>query len=138
MLIGQIVKETGLSKDTIRFYEKQGLISVHWKERRQNNYKEYSAEVLQKLLTIKRLKDFGFTLNEISEMLDMIEVNEATCNNVSHTISKKVNLLDHKIKELIQIRNLLLTGAKKCAGYCNPDKAEDNCLILLPEKSPKG
>ncbi len=136
MLIGQLVKETGLSKDTIRFYEKQGLISVHWKERRQNNYKEYSGEVLQKLFTIKRLKDFGFTLNEISEMLEMIEVNEATCNNVSHKISEKVNGLDQKIKDLIQIRAMLLAGAKKCAGYCNPDMAEDNCPILLPEKSP--
>jgi DNA-binding transcriptional MerR regulator len=42
MLIGKLVKETGLSKDTIRFYEKHGLISVNRKERRSNNYKEYS------------------------------------------------------------------------------------------------
>ena len=134
MLIGQLVKETGLSKDTIRFYEKQGLISVHWKERRKNNYKEYSTEVLQKLLTVKRLKDFGFTLNEVAEMLDMIEVNQATCNNVSHKISEKVDLLDQKIKELINIRSMLLAGAKKCAGFCNPDKADDNCPIILPQK----
>lgn len=134
MLIGQLVKETGLSKDTIRFYEKQGLISVHWKERRTNNYKEYSTEVLQKLLTVKRLKDFGFTLNEIAEMLDMIEVNEATCNNVSHKISAKVDLLDQKIKELIKIRGMLLAGAKKCAGFCNPDKTDENCPILVSER----
>lgn len=137
MLIGQLVKQSGLSKDTIRFYEKQGLINVSRKERRENNYKEYSGEILERLLTIKRLKDFGFTLNEVADMLDMIEVNEATCNNVSHKISEKVELLDQKIKELIQIRTMLLAGAKKCAGYCNPEKADENCPILLPEKSPK-
>ena len=134
MLIGQLVKQSGLSKDTIRFYEKQGLIKVSHKERRENNYKEYSEEILQKLLTIKRLKDFGFTLNEVAEMLDMIEVNEATCNNVSHKISEKVEVLDQKIKELIQIRTMLLAGAKKCEGYCNPEKTEENCPILLPVK----
>lgn len=131
MLIGQLVKETGLSKDTIRFYEKQGLIKVGRKERRENNYKEYSIEVLQRLLTIMRLKDFGFTLNEVADLLDLIEVNEATCNRVSHKISEKVDLFDEKIKELIQIRTMLLNGAKKCAGYCNPEKEEDNCPILI-------
>lgn len=133
MLIGQLVKQSGLSKDTIRFYEKQGLIKVSGKERRNNNYKEYSEEILQKLLTIKRLKGFGFTLTETADVLDMIEVNEATCNNVSHKISEKVELLDQKIKELIQIRTMLLDGAKKCEGYCNPDKTKENCPILLPE-----
>lgn len=137
MLIGQLVKQSGLSKDTIRFYEKQGLIKLSRKERRVNNYKEYSEEILEKLLTIRRLKDFGFTLIEVADMLDMIEVNEATCKNVSHKISEKVGVLDKKIKELIEIRTMLLAGAKKCAGYCNPKKADENCPILIPEKSPK-
>lgn len=134
MLIGELVKQTGLSKDTIRFYEKQGLISVGKRERRKNNYKEYSPATKEKLLTIKHLKDFGFTLNEVADMLDMIDVNKATCNNVSQKISEKVALLDEKIKELIRIRTMLLAGAKKCASYCNPDKAEDNCPILIPER----
>src|SRR5688572_24888005 len=107
MLIGELVKKTGLSKDTIRFYEKQGLIKVSRKERRENNYKEYSQEILQKLMTVKRLKDFGFTLNEVADMLDMIEVNTATCRNVSDKIVEKVDFLDRKIKELIQVRTML-------------------------------
>ncbi|MFN0293524.1 MerR family transcriptional regulator [Pedobacter helvus] len=59
MLIGELVAKTGLSRDTVRFYEKQGLIAVGRKQRRENNYKEYSDEVLERLLTIKRLKNFG-------------------------------------------------------------------------------
>jgi DNA-binding transcriptional MerR regulator len=135
MLIGELVKQSGLPKDTIRFYEKQGLISVGRKERRENNYKEYSQEVLDRLHTIKRLKDFGFTLNEVSGMLDLIEVNEATCNNVAHKITEKVSLLDEKIKDLIRVRTLLLNGADKCAGFCDPDKAQDNCPIIVSEKN---
>lgn len=134
MLIGQLVKETGLSKDTIRFYEKHGLIALHRKERRSNNYKEYSNEVLARLLTIKRLKNFEFTLNEISDLLDMIEMNEASCNNVSHKIAGKVSQLDDKIRELISVRTLLINGVKKCEDSCNPLQPEDNCPILVSDK----
>lgn len=134
MLIGQLVKQSGLSKDTIRFYEKHGLIEVSRKERRSNNYKEYSSDILNKLITIKRLKNFGFTLNEISGLFDLIEMDEATCNAVSHKISEKVDLLDEKIRDLIEIRGLLLKGAIRCRYGCNPEKPEDNCAILVSDK----
>ncbi|MDR3715349.1 MAG: MerR family transcriptional regulator [Puia sp.] len=75
MLIGELVLKSGLSRDTIRFYEKQGLIKIGCKQRRNNNYKEYSEEVLKRLHTIKRMKNFGFTLNEAAGLLDMIEAN---------------------------------------------------------------
>lgn len=98
----------------IRFYEKQGLITVGKNERRFNNYKEYSEETLQRLLLVKQLKNFGFTLNEVSELLDMWEANEATCKNISHTIDKKVLLINQKIKELKVVRKQLLSGKNNC------------------------
>lgn len=133
MLIGQLVKETGLSKDTIRFYEKQGLIKVGRKQRRANNYKEYSDEVLNRLLVIKRVKNFGFTLNEAADLLDMIEVKEATCNNVSDLIDKKVKVLDAKISEMILFRNQLIAGVQKCKDCCAPQQPDDNCPILVTD-----
>lgn len=133
MLIGELVAKTGLSRDTIRFYEKLGLIAIGRKERRDNNYKEYSEQVLQRLLTIKRLKNFGFTLNESSEVLEMIEVKEATCNNVSEMIDKKVQLLDAKIMDMIALRNQLINGVKKCVNCCNPASPEENCPILVTD-----
>jgi DNA-binding transcriptional MerR regulator len=134
MLIGEIVGKTGLSKDTIRFYEKHGLIKMGRKQRRENNYKEYTEDVLERLLTIKRLKGFGFTLNEISDLLDMIAYNEASCNNVKGKIDDKVILLDQKIKELIQIRSLLINGVSKCQTGCTPEDTENNCAILVSDK----
>jgi len=133
MLIGELVTKTGLSRDTIRFYEKQGLIAVDRKQRRDNNYKEYSDEVLERLQTIKRLKNFGFTLNESAEVLNMIEVKEATCNNVSDMIDKKVALLDAKIMDMIALRNQLINGVKKCVDCCTPETPEDNCPILISD-----
>ncbi len=131
MLIGELSGKTGLSRDTIRFYEKQGLISVARKERRFNNYKEYSEETLQRLLSVKLIKSFGFTLNEAADLLAMIEMNEATCNNVADKIEKKVKLLDEKIKELKKIKLLLLNGMKNCPGVCNPSRPEENCPIIV-------
>lgn len=133
MLIGEIVTKTGLSKDTIRFYEKQKLITVSRKERRDNNYKEYSEPVLKRLYTIKHLKGFGFTLNEVAELLDMIDYNEASCSNVKDKIEEKVKLLDEKIEELIQIKSLLMVGLSRCQGGCTPDHPEDNCAILVSD-----
>jgi len=133
MLIGELSKRCGLSRDTIRFYEKKGLIAVDRKERRDNNYKEYSEEILEKLLTVKRLKSFGFILNEAADILDMVELNEATCGNVSDKISAKVQVLDEKIRELIQIRGMLLESSRKCQDGCNPEKPEDNCPIIVSE-----
>jgi DNA-binding transcriptional MerR regulator len=134
MLIGELSAKTGLSRDTIRFYEKQGLIQVDRKQRRDNNYKEYSGEVFDRLQTIRRMKNFGFTLNEVMDLLDMIEVKEATCNNVSDLIAKKVDLLDTKIREMIGFRNQLIAGVTKCKNCCTPAQPEDNCPILVSDK----
>ncbi|MBX2967560.1 MAG: MerR family transcriptional regulator [Cyclobacteriaceae bacterium] len=134
MLIGELSSRCGLSRDTIRFYEKHGLIAVGKKERRYNNYKEYSEETLQRLMSIKLIKSFGFTLNEVSEVLDMIDVNEATCNNMSDKIENKVKRIDEKIQELINVRTLMLNGLKSCQeSSCNPSAPYDNCPIIVPK-----
>ncbi|WP_447641983.1 MULTISPECIES: MerR family transcriptional regulator [Chitinophagaceae] len=133
MLIGELSKKSGFSRDTIRFYEKQGLIKVSRKERRNNNYKEYSAEVLETLLTIKRVKSFGFTLNEAADLIGMIAAKDATCDNVSEMIGAKVELLDAKILDLLALRNQLVNGVQQCQARCNPKTPEDNCPILISD-----
>lgn len=131
MLIGDLSEKSGFSRDTIRYYEKLGLIKVTRKERRDNNYKEYSELTLERLKSIKRIKGFGFTLNEVMDLMDMININNATCENVSDLISQKVEVLDTKILDLLALRNQLVNGVKKCQDCCNPEQPEDNCPILV-------
>lgn len=135
MLIGEICKKTGLSKDTVRFYEKQGLISLDPKQRRGNNYKEYSDETLNRLLTIKRIKGFGFTLNETLDMLDMIDTNTASCNNVSEKVSEKVLLIEKKIAELMQLKQQMIDSVNNCYSSCTP-KSNENCPALTTDIIP--
>jgi DNA-binding transcriptional MerR regulator len=127
MLIGELSSKTGLSRDTIRFYEKQGLISVNRKDRRNNNYKEYSEEVLGRLLVIKRIKGFGFTLNEISEFLDLLDFDSASCDNVAQKVLNKIKLIDKKIEELQNIKEVLSNGLSTCFPSEN---SSENCPII--------
>src|SRR6188508_2475991 len=132
MLIGELSKRSGLSRDTIRFYESNRLITVGRRERRENNYKEYSEDTLQRLMTIKRIKGFGFTLNEVSEFLDLIDVKKASCNNVLELFEEKVKRIDEKIYELVNIRTSLLTGFTRCQNDCCTTSAtDDNCPVIV-------
>jgi len=138
MLIGELSKACGLSRDTIRFYEKHGLIAVGKKERRFNNYKEYSEAILQRLLSIRRLKNFGFTLTEVSELLDMLDMNEATCQNVLHKVDEKIALIDQRIKELKTVRRQLLDGKKNCQDEAGALKIPDGiCPVFAAQQAGK-
>lgn len=114
MLIGELAKASGLSRDTIRFYEKRRLIAAGKRERRFNNYKEYTEETLKRLLSIKRLKSFGFTLNEVAGLLEKSDDGHATCEEVSCTIDEKILLISQKIKELEKVRSQLEEGKRNC------------------------
>ena len=132
MLIGELSRLTGFSRDTIRFYEKEGLIKVGRKQRKENNYKDYSEDILRRLLIIKKLKGFGFTLNETADLLVMIEENMAFCNVVNEKVEVKVKMIDEKIKELENIKNMLLNGVALCLNGCAPT-ADRNCTLLISE-----
>lgn len=129
MLIGELSKATGFSRDTIRFYEKQGLIKLSRKNRKANNYKDYPEEVLKKLLTIKRLKGYGFTLNESSDLIVLMEENMADCYTVNEKVTGKVKAIEEKINELTQIKNKLLGGVSACLNGATPS-ADKACSFL--------
>lgn len=131
MLIGEVSRRTGLSRDTIRFYEKQGLVTITHRNRRENNYKEYSEETVHRLNAIKHLKHFGFTLHEVVDLLELIEAKEATCRTVSEVIAKKVELLDTKIRDLLALRNQLVAQVQACQSCADPQKPGENCPILI-------
>jgi DNA-binding transcriptional MerR regulator len=130
MLIGELSKLTGLSRDTIRFYEKQGLIKVGRRDRRVNNYKEYSDAVLRKLLLLNKIKSYGFTLNESAEIISLIEANLASCDRVSKAADKKIAVIDQKIEELKALKKLLQDSVEDCRNGCKTRLEETNCPLF--------
>lgn len=134
MLIGELSSKTGLSRDTIRFYEKEGLIKVRRTQRRENNYKEYDENVLERLCLIKRIKNFGFTLHEAAELLSLIAINAATCDEMRSRATQKVTVIDNKIADLLQLRRQLVSNIQVCRDGCRTTSDDKNCPIIMQDK----
>jgi MerR family Zn(II)-responsive transcriptional regulator of zntA len=129
MLIGELVERSGLTKDTIRFYEKKGLINIDRRSRRENNYKEYTDQVLDKLLLIKKLKDLGFTLNEIDTFLELWREEDASCQNLKYTLENKITLVNEQLQKLAEMKERLSTSLIKCNNdECEFEKTIPSCL----------
>ncbi|MEM6805950.1 MAG: MerR family transcriptional regulator [Bacteroidota bacterium] len=118
MKIGEIAQKTGFSRDTLRWYEKIGLIKSMKKSRGDNNYRKYDEATLERLLYIRKLKLFGFTLKEIEHIFDLEEGEALICSNVSDMIDKKQQAIEEKIQELRQIQTKLTALQNSCQGNC--------------------
>ena len=130
MLIGELVERSGLTKDTIRFYEKKGLIALDKKSRRENNYKEYPERLLEKLLLIRRLKDMGFTLNEVDTFLDIWRAEDASCKNLKRLLEVKITLVNEQIQRLKSLKTRLNGSLAKCNNdNCEFEKTIPSCLF---------
>ena len=118
MLIGGLSKKSGFSKDTIRFYEKNGLIELEDESRMENNYKNYSDTILRRLEVIRKIKEYGFTLVEIKAMIGLYEAGLLEQDRGRAYIKRKVQKIDEKIHELQRIKEVLTqiseTPGKEC------------------------
>ncbi|NCT93042.1 MAG: MerR family transcriptional regulator [Chitinophagaceae bacterium] len=131
MLIGELSNRSGLSRDTIRFYEKEGYIKVGRRERRVNNYKEYSEATLKRLLLFNKIKSYGFTLNESAEIISLLESNLGTCNQISKAADRKIEVIDKKIQELLTLKTLLRTTINNCKSGCCSPSYDENCPLFV-------
>jgi DNA-binding transcriptional MerR regulator len=130
MLIGELVKRSGFTKDAIRFYEKRGLINLNRKQRRENNYKEYPEQVLERLMLIKTIKGFGFTLAEIDTFFELWRAANAECGDeLFTTLDNKVAQIDEQINQLTELRTKLTSSIARCkSGNCDFDKSVPSCI----------
>ena len=129
MLIGELSKRTGFSHDTIRFYEKKGLIHVNRKSRRGNNYKEYSKTVYEQLMLIKTVKELGFTLNEVNAFFQAWQHESASCAGLVNHLTGKIVCVEEQIQLLTQVKAKLNNSLEKClADNCEFEKMIPACM----------
>lgn len=107
MLIGELSKKSELSKDTIRFYEKIGLISHIGRQSSHNNYKQYDSKTLERLKLIKRAKELGFTLNEIRQVINDWQDNKLSKSEKIQIFHNKILDIDERINNLKDIKAYL-------------------------------
>ena len=127
MLIGQLSKRSGFSKDTIRYYEKIGLIVLPRRARLDRSYKDYPETVLETLKAIRKFKDLGFTLEEIRELLVLRSIKVLDMEKMLQIIDLKITGIDEQIEKLHQYRMRL--SEERQAMF----KRQRSYIIDIPE-----
>ncbi|MBW1761011.1 MAG: heavy metal-responsive transcriptional regulator [Deltaproteobacteria bacterium] len=115
LTIGQVAKRAGIGVETIRFYEREGLIAEP-ERRPSSGYRQYAPQAVRRLLFIRHAKDLGFTLKEIQELLQLRVDPNSTCADVRKRTRDKVADIEERIASLEQMKAALNRLAKKCRG----------------------
>jgi len=129
--IGKVAKLSGVSIDTIRFYERNGLIPDP--PRRESGYRAYPEETVFRLKFIKNAKEIGFTLAEIRDLLGLRTTKEANCEAVQKMAEEKIRVVKEKIRTLEGIHVALEKLLESCREPGNP--SECPILDVLEKKS---
>jgi MerR family copper efflux transcriptional regulator len=124
--IGELAKSAKVGIDTVRFYEKHGLLPKP--ARRASGYRQYSADDSRRLVFIRRAKELGFTLSDIGDLLKLRGVDKSGRNveRVRAVAQEKLQAVDAKIAELKRIRVVLHDLVEACPGHGDVDR----CPIL--------
>src|SRR5690625_651924 len=104
--IGQVATRARVNKETVRYYEKRGLIPVP--ERCRSGYRIFTQPHIDQIKFIKRAQQLGFTLSEIKELLELRMGEDTTCSEVKSEAQEKYRDVISKIEDLQRIRDTLL------------------------------
>ena len=124
MKIGELAQRTGVAIDTVRYYERQGLLPQP--ERQPSGYRRYRNDDVTRLRFVRRAKALGFTLEEIRELLDLSGRRDDDMGGLKAAAEHKLAVVDAKLAELTRIRDGLRTLVQACPGH----GALDACPIL--------
>src|SRR3954454_756861 len=124
MTIGQVARQAGVGVETLRFYERQGLLEDPG--RRASGYRQYDPAVVGRLRFIQRAKALGFTLREVKDLLRLHQDADATRADVKRRALEKVADIEAKIEDLQRMRAAL----GELAGACDGDGPLHGCPII--------
>lgn len=123
MRIGELARRTGTRTETIRFYEKEGLLPPP--ARTSANYRSYGIAHGQRLSFIRRARDLGFRLEDVRELLTLADHRDQSCGAVDQITSRHLSEIDTKIADLGKMRAELA----RMLGSCRQGTIDD-CRII--------
>lgn len=134
MKIGQVASQAGVNIDTLRYYERRGLLDEP--ERRPSGYREYPPDTVRLIRFIKRAQDLGFTLAEIEELLTLRDGRGQRRGDVRAMAQAKLRDIDEKLARLQSMRSAVYGLIESCE--CS--RGRPSCPILEalddPEEKP--
>lgn len=107
--IGELAKATGVSTDTLRHYERKGVLRS---ERSSNGYRAYPKDALERVRTIRQALAVGFTLDELSAIFRVFDGGGAPCQQVRSLAAQKLAEVESHLQEVTALRNDLRTALK--------------------------
>lgn len=123
MKIGELASATGTKVETVRYYEKIGLLPPP--ARTSANYRAYGAEHLARLSFIRRARDLGFTLEAVRELLTLSDDKTQSCEAVDGIARVHLTEIDRKVRDLKALRSEL----SRVLGSCSHGTVAD-CKII--------
>jgi len=122
--IGEVAKKSHVSVETVRFYEREGLITLP--KRTVSGYRQYSESAIKQIQFIQHAKTLGFSLKEIGELIKLKSTRDARCTSIKATAKAKITDIQEKIDALERMKTALQPLVVRC-------KASDpisDCPIL--------
>ncbi len=130
-LIGELAQQAGVNRETLRYYERRGLLKPA--RRTASGYRVYNRESAARLLFIKRAQGFGFSLEEIRDLLEMKPESPRSCNRVMHMLDQKLDELAERIREMQRFHRQLARYRK----HCGEALAEgESCPVIVEVSRP--
>lgn len=117
MRIGEVARRGRVRVDTVRYYEKRGILPppARWL----SGYRDFGPEAVQRIEFTKQAQQLGFTIEDVRQMLLVIETDPATCARLRPTFEVQLTRVEAKLAELRRMRKRLRAMLARCnAGRC--------------------
>lgn len=136
MQIGQLARQAGVAIDTVRYYERQGLLPSP--ERLASGYRRYGTQDVARLRFIRLAKELGFTLQEIGELLQLSAAREGDRAEVRALAQQRLADIERRLQELDAMRMALAELVQHCSGHGPVAGCPiiESLLARLPSQNP--
>ena len=124
LTIGQLAKKAQVNVETVRYYERRGLIPKP--PRRKSGYRQYSQDIVARIQFIKRAKELGFSLKETSGLLSLRVDPSTTCGDVKRRAEAKIADIEERIQDLQRMKKALT----KLVALCSGEGPTSECPIM--------
>lgn len=114
MRIGELAKKTGVSVQTLRYYERRGLLRKP--KRRPSGYRDYPVDAVDHLKFIKGAQEMGFSLNEVDRLLSLREARSGDCTAIRNLVRTKLDELSHEVHRLKLMQDSLGAAMRTCTS----------------------
>lgn len=117
--IGELSRQTGVGIETIRYFEKIGMMPAPG--RSEGGNRRYNTDHLQRLFFINRCRQIGFSQSEIKALLSMVDAEDVTCAEVHNITTEHITDIRKKIRDLRRLEKVLTQMANECGRGDMPD-----------------